>query len=459
MHRDAQKPSRLPLWLILALTAALYAPSLRYAFVYDDQIQVINNPRITSWKNLPGFFAHHVWYHSSNFGSYWRPLFLVWLRLNNALFHAKPIGWHATTILLHLAAVSLVYFLLRNSEEDNFVAVIATAIFAVHPVHLESVAWISGLTDPLMAVSLLGALLCWLKYRNQQRRLFLIFSLLLSCLALLAKETAAIVPFLIFAQAYALARRSEEATPLKDALRACTPYVLLVAIYLATRWAVMRREAIHPFHSTREIVTNLPAFSWFYLRHLAWPWRLSVFYDFDLQHHPVLLLGSLGVVLLVVLLGVLAARKSPTLFLAWAWIVFPLAPVVAGVTAFDPHDLVHDRYLYLSAIGFGILVAVVCKHLRLASVEVFRRPAGPLFASTIVLAALIFAMQQQLPQWTNNLILFTRGVQIAPRNPMAYDHLAFEMFRDGHPNEAIKFYFRAIVLDPAITIRISAWPR
>ena len=448
-RRDSPSPGFSPLLLILAATFFLYLPCLRYGFVYDDQVQIVTNPRIASWSYLPAYFQHHVWIQISTTGSYYRPLFLLWLRINHVLWGMNPVGWHATSLVLHLVAVALAYLLLRRTIPDPLVVVVATAVFALHPAHIESTAWISGSTDPLMAIPLIGSLLCWLRYRQHKRVTLLIASLLLFVAALMVKESAAITPLLIFVYGYVRSSEDSQCSRLRQAIRSCAPYFALLLAYVAVRRHILYSEiepALRPLYTA---ILNLPAMAWFYFRHLLWPARLSVMYDFDLtRSHSAMLIAATLLVSIATLAIFFAFRRSPALLSAWAWIVFPIAAAIAGTPQFDPHDYVHDRYLYLPVLGLGILFAAALRALRCGQSHLFGQPASRAIAALIVLGAMAYGTESQLFPWTNNLTLFSHAVQVAPTNPMSYEHLAFEMYKRGDLVSAMNLYKKAIALDP-----------
>ncbi len=446
-HAPERTPRLRLLGLIVAATAFLYLPCLRFGFVYDDPILIVTNPRLTSWSFVPSYFQHHFWFNVSETGSYYRPLVLVWLRLNYALFGAKPAFWHASTLLVHLAAVILVYFLLHRTFQDTFTVAVATAVFALHPAHIESVAWISGVSEPLMAVCIFGSLLFWLSYREQKQTSFLIAALAVFATGLLVKETAAIALALVFVYSFALNHEEGVVARSRRGLRDCLLFAIVLAVYLVARWRVLRFEyspAVRPWSA---VIANLPRVSWFYIKHLFWPVRLSAIYDFELSHSSSWILPAL-VILAVAGLVAYTARRSSILFIALAWIVLPLAPAIAGVVAFDAHDYVHDRYLYLPALGVGLVLAAALRRLRAGKRLVFGQPAARTMVAILFLAALGYATETQLAPWTNNLTLFTRAVAVAPRNPVAYEHLAFELYKRGDPMAAINLYKKSVSLDP-----------
>src|SRR5574340_712765 len=198
----------LPL-LLLAATFIVYVGTLQFEFVYDDMGQIVNNPVVHSWRYLPWYFHSNVWMQQYAVGNYYRPLFLFWLLLNYTLFGLQPLFWHLTTVLAHLAVTWMVYLLVRRLTSDQATAAIAALLFGLHPIHLEAVAWISGVTEPLLAMLLVPAFLCYLNYRERGRaRRWLLLSLLLFALALLTKETAVVLPALLFAYAWIYVRET-----------------------------------------------------------------------------------------------------------------------------------------------------------------------------------------------------------------------------------------------------------
>src|SRR3954469_8290453 len=129
--RPGAHPRQL-LFLLLTCGALLYARSLPYNFVYDDAIQIVKNPRITEWSYLPSYFTEQLWAGIQS-ASYYRPLLLVWMRLNHFLFGLNPVGWHASSVLLHLGATACACALARRILQDVNGALVAAAIFMLHP--------------------------------------------------------------------------------------------------------------------------------------------------------------------------------------------------------------------------------------------------------------------------------------------------------------------------------------
>ena len=172
--------------IVVAVTFIAYMGALRYDFVYDDENQIVQNPTVQSWTFAPRYFTDHLWFFKYPIGNYYRPIFLVWLALNHTLFGLNPVGYHLTTILAHVMATLLVFYLARRLTGDLATAALASALFGLHPAHIEAAAWISGVSEALLAISLIGSFLCYLRYRDRgegRRKTWLVASLVLAALA------------------------------------------------------------------------------------------------------------------------------------------------------------------------------------------------------------------------------------------------------------------------------------
>lgn len=433
---------------IVGLTALVYAAALRFGFVYDDVPFIVQNPRLTTWSAVPSYFTHHLWFHASTSGVYYRPLFLLWFRLNYVLFGiSSPAPWHLTTILLHLTATVLVFHLLRRTLSSQTAVIVGTLVFALHPGHVESVAWICGCTDPLLACALLGSLLCWFHRNDDNGKLWLAGSLVLFLVSLLIKETAIILPVLIVVYAF-----TESPAPLPARARAAfwavSPFVAIAAAELYVRHRMLPSgtpgEEVHPFS---EALATLPSAVMFYARHLVWPSGLSPFYGLFLSSH--LSAGALVLTLILAVAIVVLAFRSRETLIAVCWLVLPVLPALAGLRIFDRTDVVHDRYLYFSSIGLGMLLGMAIARLRSGTAKVLGIPAAPFAVTAALVLAMVAGTTIELRPWLNNLTLFVRGVQIAPQSPPAYNHLAFEMYKRGDVSASERLYKQAIALDPS----------
>jgi tetratricopeptide (TPR) repeat protein len=435
--------------VVLGLVALVYLPALGYGFTYDDHSQIERNPRIQSWEHVGRYFTEHVWAHQrpGAQGEYYRPLFLLWLRVNHALAGLAPAAWHFLALLLHLLCVALVFLLAARTLRDDVPAAAAALLFGVHPAQMESVVWISGATEPLQAAFLLGALLACMHWKASGSSAWLGASLALFACALLSKETAAILPGLIFV--WIAAGRDAEPGPspalperLRSGVAAALPFVAVLLLYLPVRAAALGGSAMRAtLDSLLTALYTAPSLLWFYFTHLVWPAGLAVFYDTPYVTAPGarnVLLPLAGAIGALALLGWLARRRRGNALFA-ALILLPLVPPLVGVAIFEDADLAHDRYLYLPVAGLALLAAGALGQL---GAKARMGAAGGLI---LALALLNLA---QAGQWRDDITLYTRGVRYAPRSALARNRLATEFFRQGRVDDALRIYSESLALEP-----------
>ena len=445
---------------ILFLTAVVYARVVKFQFVFDDRALIVENPVLRSWRFLPYYFTHHLTSHMfpPMPSSYYRPVLLLWLRINYTLFDLRPAGWHLSTLGLHLTATLTVYLLARQILRDRFTSGVAALFFGLHPVHVECVAWVMGLTEPLVASLSIGSFLCYLKGREGKpgARIGSASSLLLYALGMLAKETALMLPLIIFVYESAFSRRSEtvsskaRSASLRAGIRTALPYLILTAPYMAARTMVLKALS-HPatFLPRRTLLLTDPLVLWDYLKLLVWPFGLSAFYDVPYVTAPNLRNFFLPVVGLGVAGSALGwwSRRSRDAAFATAWLVFPILPVL-NLAVFPEGEIVHDRYLYVPSVGLALLVAIGVGRLRDIPLKPLRQIPLRLVLTVALLVAFGVASIYQCLYWSDNLTLYSRGVAIAPHNNMTKNNLANEYIERGRASEAIALYEEVLAEKP-----------
>jgi Tfp pilus assembly protein PilF len=461
-------------FLAVALTATFiaYLGALRFGFVFDDHSQIISNASVHSWRYVPRYFMGHVWSYQYPhlLANYYRPLFLLWLRLNHALFGLAPWKWHLVCVLLHVGATWLVYLLAMCILRDPWTAGVAALIFGVHPVHVEAVAYISAVPEMLSALMLLSSFLLHAKHCGDKpaaRARFWIrpaVSVSLFALAVLAKESALVLPALIAAYDWMFAP-GPETSPRKwrPILLRQAPYLAVVTAYLVIRFHALRGFAhiVTPL-PILTLVFTAPAVLVFYLRLLVWPLGLSPYYDIPYVTRPGLIDFVLPIVVLVavglfVRLWLRRARQHSPLMgqgaesrgviFALIWLFVPILPVL-NLRYLPESEVAHDRYLYLPSIGFAMLMALALNHLRLGRAMFGGRPlvqTGAALALGVLLAA---STVIQSSYWADELTLNDRAHRIAPNNVSATTSLAAAAAERGLDSAAIELYRQGLARKP-----------
>ena len=481
--------------VVLALTFAVYSPTLRYQFVHDDGGQIVENPAVHSWRAVPSYFSSHVWQavDPEDLGNYYRPLFLLWLRVNDAVFGNQPWGWHLTTILTHLLTTLLVYLLAWRLGASRDIAALAALIFGLHPSHIEAVAWISGVTEPLLGIFLIGSFLCYLQSRLDGGRAlpWKLISLVLFALAILEKETAVILPG--FLLVYEWIYGPEWGRPLEGrrivdwsggALRRTWAYFFIMLLYVPARIHALKgfSHTITPLSITQLIFT-WPELIWFWIHHLLWPAGLSTFYDLPAVAHPTLRNFVLPAILDVgvgITLVAWARRSRVTAFFA-TWLLVPFIPLL-NIQVFAADDFAHDRYLYLPSVGLAVLAAMVLRKVCVGQPRYRGMPASLLVTVMCLAAALSYGTISESRYFKDNDTFYSYNIARAPHNrfveidyavvlgkkgmytpalerlsdmekqypnfwPASYN-LAYTYYKLGRQPEAEKFFLEAIRIKP-----------
>ncbi|MFL6275115.1 MAG: tetratricopeptide repeat protein [Blastocatellia bacterium] len=452
---------RWALMIVLGLTFLVYADTTRYQFTYDDRGQIVENQAPRSWSYAPRCFTEHVWkaQHPDENGVYYRPLFNLYLLVNYQLFQLNPVGWHLLLVIWHTLVTLLVYWLARRLLKDEAGGLIAALIFGVHPVHIESVAWISGVTEPMLALFFVGTLLGYLRWRDgawgeqamndsaaSRPAKWFALTLGLYVLALFSKETAMVMPALIFAYEWLF---GERAGRWSRAIRRAAPFLAMAAAYFVLRAIILKAVSVSMWQLPLPVtLMTVPTVLWFYLRLLIWPTGLSAFYDTPYVAHPdaIFWLACLALAVIAAMLGLWARRSKPVAFAA-GLLILPILPVL-NLTVFIEKEIVHDRYLYIPSIGFALLLAVAVRKLRFDQFKVATLPGAQVLATLVVVLGLVALTMAQSAYWMNDLQLFARGVVIAPQNDIALTNFANELFNRGRLDEAMPVYVTVTERNP-----------
>lgn len=434
--------------------------TLQFQFVYDDESQIVGNQLIEYWHYVPFYFHIQVWAHVNphQAGNYYRPIFMLWMRLNDALFGFHPFGWHLTTVLMHVLATYFVFRLARRLSGRDDVGLITALIFGLHPVHIEAVAWVSGVTEALFAILLIGSFLFFLDWR-ENRPNARTYSLLLYTFAIFSKETAVLMMPLVFA--YVWLYPQEENPPIArrfwTSLLPSLPYLGITLIYLYFRRLALS-GLFHPI-TPLPLVTKLltiPSILWFYLKLLFVPIGLSAFYDTPYVtalsvEHFWLPLAGIAIFAAALFFWWWKTRDRLVAF-ASVMLVVPLVPLM-NFSIFFTGEIAHDRYLYTPSIGFAILAALAIvalgKKIRVSGEHPLLESGwgSLIIAAPIAIIFLGLTISQSL-YWADNLLLYNRGVQTAPNNNLALNNLANEFARRKMYPQALALYRKVLDRNP-----------
>ncbi|MGO8815283.1 MAG: tetratricopeptide repeat protein [Terriglobia bacterium] len=457
-------PGSLSWWgiaFVLALTFAVYLPTLRYQFVYDDRGQILENPAIHTWHSVPTYFTAHVWagVMPDEWVNYYRPLFLLWVRINEAVFGNRAWAWHLTTILTHVLTTLLVYLLAYRLGIGRDVALLAALIFGLHPAHIEAVAWISGVNEPLLGIFLISSLLAYVHSRTDAAGAskWKSMSLVLFACALLMKENALVLPALLLVYEWVFGVDWGRPLGAKRVLNWCTeafgqiwPYFVLVTLYVVARiYALKGFTHIATPLSTAQLVFTWPALFAFWVRHLIWPAGLSTYYNFPAVLHPTFrnfVLPAIVDVSVGVAIFAFVRRSRPAAFFA-VWLVLPLIPLL-NLRVFVANDFAHDRHLYLPSVGLAVLLAMALKKVCRGKPRWLGVPASLVVAVLVLTAAMGYGTVTESFYFKDNLTFYAYNLTRAPHNPDAESNYASTLAEGGQFGPAINAFLDAVNYNP-----------
>jgi tetratricopeptide (TPR) repeat protein len=440
--------------LLGLVTFVVYSGSLSFDFVWDDWPQIVNSPIIRTWSNLPRAFGSDLWYHVARHQVYYRPLFVAWSMLNYTVFGLRPWGWHLGAVLLHVGAVVVVFWLVRRLGLEYWTAALAALIFALHPVHIEPVTWISAASDTMVTIFAALAFAAFLNGRDaernpqrnperKQRTAWWIASLALLACALLTKEMAVMFSALvaIYAWLHPAPGKASLGQRAVGAVIEAAPYAAVTLAY-----ALMRKHALlhatgqfDPSHGMVDVAHTLPLVLFIYLRQLLVPVGVTGLYYTPYVTSAILTQVVAPVVVLgAALVGLWYWNRregNSTVAFAGLWLLVGLAPALY-LRNFGNGDFVRDRYMYLPSIGFAILTAMALR--RLPSIKGWSAQTVQGCAVLVLCGGYVCASVAQQVYWGNDLLLLVRGQSLYPGNPYANAGLAKEYSQRGAHDRAIE---------------------
>jgi len=460
--RDSADAWRLA--VLIALAVLPYANTLLNDFlVYDDRVQILTNPYVHSFRHWREIFTTTVWsylgvHHVTN---YYRPLMVFGFLICYRIFGPLPYGFHLASVLLHAATVCVIHLVSLRVFRDRLLAFAAAALFAVHPIHTESVAWISAVTD--VEVTFFYLLTFWFFLQvaasSGRRRAWAQGAMAVSfLLTFLSKEQAATLPLL--ATIYEHCYRDDRAntTWAQKASRYGLLWLMTVG-YLFARVRLLGSFAVPSAWvqlSWLDAFLTAPVLAGQYLWKLLWPVRLVAFYPY--QRGITLLdprvLAGLAAVALCALVFLALWRRARQASFGLVWFAITLAPVLnarwLGANVFC------ERYLYLPSVGFCWVVAWAWTALwRKAAIQkaMARNALAGLTGVIVVLCAVRTYTRNQ--DWHDDLTLLTRTLAIEPGEYRLHEALGLAYWLRGEPEAAEPEWREAHRLNPSDAIAVN----
>ncbi|MBU0994033.1 MAG: tetratricopeptide repeat protein [Proteobacteria bacterium] len=444
---------------LVAATCIIYLQVIHFDFInYDDGDYISGNPYVQ--KGLTKDTV--IWAFTSYDASNWHPLTWLSHMMDVELFGMAPGYHHLMNVYFHILNTLLLFYIFFRTTRQVWQSAFVAALFATHPLHVESVAWISERKDILSTFFGFLAVALYIQYIRHQRIRDYVLTLLAFVLGLMSKPMLVTLPvILLLIDYWPLGRiQLDQISTFKDFFKALPGvyrflkekvflFILVVLSCVVTFIAQQRGGAVGTFE-TYPIYTRLAnaivAYV-IYLGKLFWPANLSVFYPHT-RHIPIWqCIGAFLIILFILTMALKCYKKWPFFIVGWLWYLITLLPVI-GIVQVGAQAYA-DRYTYIPSIGIFIIVAwgmaEFVKRFRIKPWLVGVSGA----AVCIVLMQLSFT---QISYWKNSNTLFSHSIDVSDKNYLAYNNLGCALSNQGHIAEAISHYEKAIEIYPIYTM-------
>jgi tetratricopeptide (TPR) repeat protein len=465
MSESVKKSFVIFTYVVLILSTLLVFWQVRnFDFVgYDDNDYVYENPHVLNGLTENGV----IWAFTTNRSANWHPLTWLSLMLDCQLFGANPGRMHLVNLILHLANTLLIFAVLKKMTGALWPSAFVAAAFAIHPMHVESVAWIAERKDVLSTLFLLLTLAAYVSYVRRRGLVRYVLTVLLFTSGLLAKPMLVTLPVLLLLLDYwplgrfdshqtirATSGQKRQFSPAYDKRRVLyraiiekIPFIALSVVSSVITFLVQRGGSAMVDINVLPLKDRAANAFLSYARYIGkmfWPQNLAVFYPFDADRFAFWQVAMCVLLLLVISIFVIRfGRNQKYLPVGWFWFVGTLVPVIGfvqvGIQAFA------DRYTYIPYIGLFIMIAWGLPEL--ISKWPQRKIALGL-SMVIVLTTLGICTHQQVNYWNNSFTLFSHAIEVTQNNYVAHYSRGVAYNSIGRYQDAIEAYKQAVRIKP-----------
>lgn len=425
------------LGLIVAVLCA-YATIVRADFLhYDDNSHVFENPGVTGGLTWQGFCDAFTKTHAS----LWLPLTWISFMLDVSLFGLNPGAMHAVNLAWHAAGTVLLFHTLRRMTGKLWASAFVAALFGLHPLNVESVAWITERKNVLCAFFWIAAIAAYARYAGRPRVWPYALTFVFAAMALLSKPMAVTVPCTLLLLDFWPLRRAQAVS----VWRLVGEKVPFFALTILTSWLALHAQQSHAVVSFETVtfagrLSNALVSYAAYLGNLFWPVNLGVFYPHPVHSQPVLagcaalLLGGITAA------ACFAWKRHPYVLIGWLWYLGTLVPMIGLVQVGSQARA--DRFTYIPLIG-------VCIALTWLVAERWPKPSRfvGIVAGAILLVCGLLTVRQ-VSYWMSGTILFEHTIAVTENNACAYANAGLNRARDGEPEKAISHYQASLRIQP-----------
>ena len=430
-------------FLILALGFIVYLNSLNGKFIWDDEVLVNNNTYIRNWHNITNIFTKDIGTGGGAGYNYYRPLQIFTYLIDYSIWGLNVKGYHLTNILLHSLVALAIYWLVNILFGNIFLSLCASALFIVHPIHTEAVAYISGRPDSLAALFMLLGIIFYIKYLDGKNGIA--YSLMLSSytLALLSRENSLILPVLLLFYSHTFKR--------KITLKEFLPIIGITFMYLLFRANMIDSFTFYAgqFKGPLERIPGFFVAVTEYLRLMVLPFDLHMAYGMRLFTfaYPKAIAGA-AIISLALFCAFIKRKSNNLVFFSILWFfiaILPFSNVIFNIGCY-----MAEHFIYVPSIGLFLILANCLDYIY----ETKNYKALSLVLLAILLAFYSYLTIKQNNYWKEPIDFYKRTLRYSPNSEIANNNLAVLCVNLGKKEEAEILFKRAIELDPSYYLAV-----
>jgi protein O-mannosyl-transferase len=408
---------------------------------YDDPAYVTENRHVQRGLSV----TELSWALTASYAGNWHPLTWVSLMVDRALFGMNAAGYHGTNVILHLASGLLLFVVLGRMTGRLWCSGLVSAFFLVHPLHVESVAWIAERKDVLSGLFWMLSIWAYVRYVEHPGYIRYGWVVLFFVLGFLSKPMVVTLPFVLLLLDWWPLRRTDERSILSLLGEKIPLVVLSAAGSIVTFFVQSEGGAVDSFQSlplAGRFVNSAVSYA-SYLVKMLFPLDLSAFYPRPVAWSIPEVLLSLSLIFLISFFVLMRVRRQPYLGTGWLWYLGMLVPVIGFVQV--GAQAMADRYTYLPLIGVFIMAVWGLDDL-LKAIPAGRWVGGAAAGATLLV--LVVMTQIQVGYWKDSGALFTHALRVTDNNFVAHNNLGRASADQGNYREAIDQYGEAIRISP-----------
>lgn len=452
-----------PIVLLLVVAGfALYAGTFQNQMFWDDNDGIINNLFIQDWRYFPQYFSENLIAGANLLSNYWRPMLLSVFSLEWHIWADWSAGYHFINASFHIADAVLLFFILLNLFRNRRLAILTSLVFLVHPLQTEAVTYVSGLGDSLSVFFIFSGLLFYLKFRASEVKKwvsgFYWLSILMYVFALMSKETAIIMPGLIFICDFLLLSRNAQLSvkeKLKTAFGSVWTFIAIAGAYILLRATVLNFINTFNLYNEETVFTSnlyIRIFTFFetlivYFSLLFWPIGLHMERGVEIAA-AVTSRVTLGGLIFFGLLATSFSRfkKFPILSFGILWFFIAIAPM-SNITV-PINGLLYEHWLYLPMVG--IFLVLIWLGMRIAGMYNLQKIFLGIFILFLIFLSVLTINRNK--EWRDPITLYNQTLLYSPDSYRVINNLGMAYADSGDYELAEKTYKKAIALEPSVQI-------